>query len=142
MSDSQSFVDIRHLVQERLCFSAEADPEQVAQRVGASVHAQDYHIDNDTICNLCTCSVDVLWKLASRDVDSVKQAVCVAITLRISHSLQCMWSYAMHCMLKRAEPLEDNLHTIPRNAVHNQAACHLVSNNMLPNKWKKCCGLL
>jgi hypothetical protein len=96
MSDSQLFADIRQLVRERLCISAEADPEQVAQRVAASVYAQDYHIDNDTIRNLRTRSVDVLWKLASRDVDSVKQAVCVAITLRISHNLQCTWNHAMH----------------------------------------------
>jgi hypothetical protein len=83
MSDFQLFADIRRLVRERLCISAEADPEQVAQQVASSMHCQDYHIDNDTIRNLRTRSVDVLWKLASRDVDSVKQAVCVATIAHI-----------------------------------------------------------
>jgi hypothetical protein len=87
LSNSQLFADVRHRVRERLCISAEADLEQVEQQVAASVHAKDYHIDNDTILNVRARSVDVLWKLASRDVNSVKQAVCVAITLRISHSL-------------------------------------------------------
>jgi hypothetical protein len=103
MSDSQLFADIRQLVREWLCISAEADPEPVAQRVAASVYAQDYHIDNDTIRNLRTRSVDVLWKLASRDVDSVKQAVCCHNTAHQSQSPVHMEScHALNFEMRRS----------------------------------------
>jgi hypothetical protein len=39
-------------------------------------------MDNNAIRNLRTASVDVLWRRAARDVDSVKQAVRLATCQR------------------------------------------------------------
>jgi hypothetical protein len=67
--------DVRRIIRDKLCIPANADPGKVAEQIEASVHAKDYHIDNDAIRNLRTGCVDVLWKRAARDVDSVRHAV-------------------------------------------------------------------
>jgi hypothetical protein len=95
------------MIREKLCIPADADPGRAAAQIEASVHAKDYHIDNDAIRNLRTASVDVLWRRAARDVDSVKHAVRLATCQRpaLSHHAQHMCSNseilqlltALHC---------------------------------------------
>jgi hypothetical protein len=83
------------IVREKLCIPADADPGRAAAQIEASVHAKGYHIDNDAIRNSRTASVDVLWRRAARDVDSMKQAVRLATCQRpvlIRHA-QHMCSY-------------------------------------------------
>jgi hypothetical protein len=56
------------MVREKLCIPADADPGRAAAQIEASVHAKDYHIDNDAIRNLRTASVDVLEELPEMSI--------------------------------------------------------------------------
>jgi hypothetical protein len=58
-------------------------PEQIADQVAQSIHARDYHVTVDYVCNIRNTKVDQLFKRAERDVDSVLAARSCGVCPRV-----------------------------------------------------------
>jgi 23S rRNA maturation mini-RNase III len=70
------FAAVHLYVRALLVLSDFTPPEQITEQVAQSIHARDYHVTVDYVCNICNKEVDRLCKRAERDVDSVLAAVC------------------------------------------------------------------
>jgi GTP cyclohydrolase II len=62
-------------IRQKIGISRTTNEEEAARIIGTSMHAQDYHMDKDFLRDLRVKHVDVLWRRANRDVDSVQAAV-------------------------------------------------------------------
>lgn len=78
---------LRKHIRAKLSISDDATPEEIHAAVDQSDYRRDYHVSSNTICNIRSKEVDVLWKLASKDVESCFQAVCCLTCETVSHCI-------------------------------------------------------
>ena len=67
--------DVRDHIRQRLAIPEAATAEEIAAAVKASQYVTDYFMNEDYVRVTREKEVDILWKLAARDVDSVLAAV-------------------------------------------------------------------
>lgn len=78
-SDCAMGADVRDHIRQLLGVADTATAEEIAAAAKASKYAADYFMNEDYTRAIREKEVDILWKLAPRDVDSVLAAVCTVI---------------------------------------------------------------
>jgi isocitrate dehydrogenase kinase/phosphatase len=81
---------VREHIISKLAVSDTASADDIANAVKASPYAHDYFVNEDYVRVIREREVDITWKLASRDVDSVLAAVCVHVLNMLSESRTCL----------------------------------------------------
>ena len=69
---------MRHFVRTELGINTDLSAEESAEVVMASQHVRDFQITDDAIQNIRAKTIDIKWKKATRDVDSLQAAVRLA----------------------------------------------------------------
>ena len=69
---------MRHFVRTELGINTDLSAEEAAEVVMASQHVRDFQITDDAIQNIREKTIDIKWKKATRDVDSLQAAVRLA----------------------------------------------------------------
>jgi hypothetical protein len=80
-------VDLREHIRTRLSIPDDALKDSVVARVKASQYARDYFANEEFVRTLREKEIDILWKRAPRDVDSVLAAVNSLLTSSRSGAL-------------------------------------------------------
>jgi hypothetical protein len=103
---------VREHIISKLAVPDTASADDIANAVKASPYAHDYFVNEDYVRVIREREVDIAWKLASRDVDSVLAAVCVHVLNMLSGlALRCLACAHMQAVQKHTAEQMDKILT-------------------------------